>query len=377
VNTNLDTRLRDSLNEHTTAIGAPPVDIANLVRRGQRRRRRRSSAAVLATVAAVTAAVVLPQSLTGGTDVRTTNQQSRGGLPIAADGATGPESVDGPTGLFVTKSRVYLDGKSYAVRLPWDTGAHVGKLGVAYPAPHTNRPMLLTRDGREEALAPVHPVGADASYDDWVAADGNGPLVAWAENGKDGTDIVAFDTSTMSEVGRKTTMPCGSNGTRSGCPRPYVVSDGLVFITTGPGTEAWDPIADTSEQVSDGTIEQAHNKVLTTFDAKKVTIRRVGRGWEQAWHPANKDGGLLSYDGGWLLDTNGNPKVVNWRDRNQSITYHPPGTVEEATFDTDGSVLVVTQHSGTYTGWDCALGGECRMVVAPSDQEIRLVAWDT
>jgi hypothetical protein len=309
---------------------------------------------------------------TSGT--QTQSVPTEGGLPIAAGGATGPQPVEGPTGLFVTKTQVYLGGDSYAVRLPWGTGAHIGKLGVAYPAPTTHRPMLLKNDGQTAPLAAVHPAAPATSYDDWVAADGNGPMVAWAENGKDSGDIVAFDTATMSEVGRKT-MLCGEN-TTSGCPRPYVVSDGVVFIETVHGTEAWNPVTGTSGLIGDGTVQQAHNKVLTTFQGGTTNAGLVGPEWSQAPQRWNGDVSL-SYDGAWMLDVNGRPKVINWRQPGESITYRPPGQVAAATFDTDGSVLVVTNDSGTYTGWDCALGGECKTVVAPSKQEIRLVASDT
>lgn len=373
----LDNRLRGSLAEHTTAVIPPAPDIDDLVRRGRRKRGLRSGTAVLVTAAVVASAVAVSVSLHGGPSDdagRGRDLTGRGGLPIATGGATGPEAVAGPRALFVTKDKVYLEGKSYAVRLPWDTGAHVGKLGVAYPQPGTNRPTLLERDGTVVPLASAKPTLPGATYDAWVSADGNGTLVAWAENGRNGAAIVAFDTKSMTEVRRKL-LPCDVKGTQTGCPRPYVVSDGMVFIHDGQGDLAWDPVADTTQRIGHGDVQQGHNHVLTTFEGE-VDTGLVGPAWEQV--RAFKDNeGLLSYDGGWLLDANGNPKVVNWRDPSQSITYRPPGHVEEATFDTDGSVLVVTHDGGRYAGWDCKLDGPCRTVVGPSTQEIRLVAWDT
>ena len=373
----LDARLRDSLAEHTSVVSPPPLDIDDLVRRGRRKRGLRSGTAVLVTAAVVASAVAVSVSLHGGpTDGagRGRDLTGRGGLPIATGGATGPEAVAGPRALFVTKDKVYLEGKSYAVRLPWDTGAHVGKLGVAYPQPGTNRPTLLGRDGTVKPLAGTKPQSG-TSYDGWVAADGNGTLVAWAENGSPGAYVVAFDTRTMREVAH-VALPCHGKGEGRYCPRPYVVSDGLVFVSVYGGLRVWDPTTGRLGPILEADVSQAHNKVLTTFeDRGTVDTGAIGPAWEQA--KAKGIEGLLSYDGGWLLDANGNPKLVNWRDPSENITYRPPGHVEEATFDTDGSVLVVTHDGGRYTGWDCKLDGPCRTVVGPSTQEIRLVAWDT
>jgi hypothetical protein len=377
MSTDLDTRLRETLDAHTSTVSPPPVDVTDLVRRGRRRRVIRSGVAVLVTAAVVVSAVAVSGALRGSpadTGGPARDLSPAGGLPIARGGAVGPKAVDGPRALFVTRQKVYLDGKSHAVRLPWDTGAHVGRLGVAYPQPGTDRPMLLQRDGTPVPLAPPTPALAGATYDDWVAADGNGTFVAWAEQTKQGSEIVAFDTGTMQEVAR-TTLPCHGTGVARFCPRPYVVSDGLVFIFAYAKAEVWDPATGTRKVLPDADIAQAHNKVLTTFeDRGTVDTGRIGPDWEQA--KAKGIGGLLSYDGGWLLDPDGNPKVVNWRAPDESITYRPPGTVTAAVFDTDGSVLVVTHDRGLWTGWDCQLQGRCATVVPPSRQEIRLVAWD-
>jgi hypothetical protein len=376
MSTDLENRLRGSLGEHTSAVRPPAVDVAALVQRGRRRRGLRSGGAALVTAALVAVVVLVSVSLQGSpVDGRGRVTRTGDGLPIARGGAVGPEPVAGPRAVFVMRDKVFVDGKSYPVRLPWDTGAHVGKLGVAYPQTGDNRPTLLRRDGSVVPLAPARPAFAGAAYDGWVAADGNGPLVGWAEQTRKGAEVVAFDTSTMKQVGRRT-LPCVRQHGFLNCPRPYVVSDGVVFVDTPRGMLAWDPVAGTSRQLGKGVgISQAHQHVLTTFeDIGNVDTGAIGPEWEQA--RAKGIEGLLSYDGGWLLDANGNPKAVNWRDRAESITYRPPGTVTAAEFDTDGSVLVVTHDGGRYTGWDCKLDGPCRTVVAPGRQEIRLVAWD-
>jgi len=388
VSIDLDTRLRDSLDRHVGAVAPPRPDVGDLVRRGRRRRGRRLAGVSALTVAALAGAAMFGVGLMTGAGPRGGNVTPGGGLPISVGGATGPAVVDGPTGLFVTRSRVYLNGSSYAVKLPWDTGAHVGRLGVAYPKPGGNRPMLLERDGTAVPLAPARPALPGATYDGWVAADGNGTLVAWAEHTRQKSQIVVLDTKTRKVVGR-VTLPCVEQQGFLSCPRPYVVSDGIVFLDRGGRSQAWDPATSTFVDVSQ-LPSQAHSKVLTTFeDRGSIDTGRIGPGWEQA-HPPKGVEGILSYDGGWILDNGGNPKVVNWRDPSQTITYRPPGVVAASVFDTDGSVLVVTvtgdpaaiDPAGTtntdlrWTGWDCRLGGGCRVVVPEQKQEIRLVAWD-
>ena len=389
MSTELDTQLRDSLDRHVRAVAPPRPDVADLVRRGRRRRTWRLAGVSAITVAALVGIATIGAALMTGTDPGRGFVTQRGGLPIADGGATGPQAVEGPTGLFVTRSRVYLGGRSYAVKLPWDTGAHVGRLGVAYPAPGSHRPTLLTLSGTVRTLA-QRPSFPSAVFDEWVAADGNGPLVAWAEHTDEATEIVAYDTARDEVVGR-TTLRCHVDAEFGRyCPRPYVVSDGTVFVSVFGGVRVWHPRDPTPGPLLGADIAQAHHKVVSTFeDRGRVPVDRIGPGWEQAQSPKGVEG-ILSYDGGWILDNGGNPKVVNWRDPTQTITYRPPGHVAASVFDTDGSVLVVTvagdpaatdldgstNNDLRWTGWDCKLGGGCRVVVPEQKQEIRLVAWD-
>jgi hypothetical protein len=388
MSTDLDTTLRDSLERHVRAVTAPRPDVAGLVRRGRRRRGRRLAGVSALTVAALAGVATIGVAMMTGSGPGDGARPQRGGLPIATRDATGPTPVDGPTGLFVTRSRVYLDGSSYAVKLPWDTGAHVGRLGVAYPQPGSHRPMLLKRDGSTVPLAPATPAHPGATYDGWVAADGNGTLVAWAEQTKQDSEVVVLDTRSMKVVGR-VTLPCVEQHGFLSCPLPYVVSDGVVFLDRGTRSQSWDPATNTFVDLGQ-LPSQAHHRVVTTFeDRGTVPVDRIGPGWEQAHSPRGVEG-ILSYDGGWILDNGGNPKVVNWRDPSQTITYRPPGEVAAAVFDTDGSVLVVTVTGDPsamapdggananlrWTGWDCKLEGPCRVVVPEQKQEIRLVAWD-
>jgi hypothetical protein len=383
MNDDVDTRVRESIVRHTRAVTPPPPNTTTLMRRGRRQRLLRTGAKVGA--AAVVAVLVVQGVSTAGrmvqfpdsTDASAQHVRTHAEAAVASGGATGPHRVPGPRALFVTKSHTYVDGRRVAVRLPWDTGAHVGRLGVAFPKPGgSNRPMLLRRDGGVVPMAAPLPRLDGAKYDGWVAADSDSPLVAWAENSSKDADIVAFDTSTMTEIARER-VTCDVSGTQTGCPRPYVADSGWIFIDHGSRVIAWNPRTGRHVQVS-ALPSQAHHRVVTTFeDHGRTALSGLGSAWQQARSPRGVEG-LLSYDGAWILDANGDPTAVNWRDPSQTIRYRPPGVVEAAEFDTDGSVLVVTSSGSgpRYTGWDCALGGACKIVVPPQRGEIRLVAWD-
>ncbi|WP_141014998.1 NUDIX hydrolase [Nocardioides sambongensis] len=158
------------------------------------------------------------------------------------------------------------------------------------------------------------------------------------------------------------------------CPFPYVVADGTVFYGEGGRSLAWDVATDTT--VSTGSmVSQAHDRVVGGFEDLEVDVSRLAGDWEFA-EPVDGYEGILSYDGAWFLDNSGKPTIVNWRDPDQTVRYDPPGSVRAATFDTDGSVLVVTEEDGRWSGWDCPVDARCEQVVAPQRAEIRLVAWD-
>lgn len=376
MSTDFDSHLRETFDDRTGMVDVPPVDTIALVARGRRAKNLRRFGAVTGTAAVGVAAVMAVTVLFhgGGQSSGQSDQRLDAGPAVATFGATGPEPVVGPRAVFVTKHQVFVNGRAHEVQLPFATGAHIGQLGVAYPAGAANRPTLLNMDGTSTALAPESPKLAGASYYAWVAADSASGLVAWAEVTKTEAEIVAFDTRTMKELGRRR-LPCNVSGSVSGCPVPYVASNGVVFIFVEQGALVWQPATDTLSQVESVQPSQAHNKILTNFEGMHDGVPSVLEGWEEA-KSSNGVEGILSYDGQWILDANGDPTVVNWRDPRETIKYNPPGTVAAATFDTDGSVLVVTSDNGKWTGWDCSLGGSCQEVVSPRVEEIRLVAWD-
>lgn len=392
MNVDLETRLTSVFEERLGALdpGAPATD--TLVRRGRQRRNRRRVAAA-ALVAAGTAATVVVGTTIGDAPGR---QRIQDGLPVASNGAAGPAAMDGPTGLFVTRDSVYLNGERHAVKTVWDTGAHVSARGLAFPDPETGRPTLLDLDGQVVPLGSAIPAGG-ASYRDWVAADSGSGMVAWSEEDRASlrSEMVVYDVDQEREVARRS-FDCTRTAfdTKTGksrelaagespgpredafteCPMPYVVADGVVFYDADGRSSAWDVTTDRTVPTG-SSVSQAHAGVVGGFEASEVDVSRLGGDWEFA-EPVDGYEGILSYDGGWFLDNSGKPTIVNWRDPSQTVRYDPPGSVQAATFDTDGSVLVVTEEDGEWSGWDCPVDARCEQVVPAQQDEIRLVAWD-
>src|SRR3954469_11787127 len=266
--------------------------------------------------------------------------------------ARGPLPVDAPRAVFVSKDAAWMDGKKLHAALPFDDGSgvdleaqdpvfipassssiHVARDGIAYPGVR-NRPTLLRRDGTVEPLGPRLPTLPGAVYDSWIAADSAGPLVAWDEYDGTTVRVVAYDTEARKVVGKQT-LRC-DDSFAGGCQRPYVVSDGVVFIA-GRKLIAWNPVAGTVSTLA-GEVLQARNRVIQ-HQGPRVDPARVGAGWVVADGLPGGAEANLSFDGGWLLDdSGGDPSVTNWRDPRQVLRYGLPRNADEVVFDTDGSV---------------------------------------
>lgn len=367
----IETQVREAIERHTTGSPPPVPDTAALLVRGRRRRHARVAGTA---VSAICVSVVVAVAAVSAIGPRWT--AGRGDVPVTTGGAEGPAAVTGPTEVFHTRDSVWVDGRRHpAGQLTWDTGAHVSSLGLVFPAEGTGVPYFLDRNGRQHQLAPDTPVLGGASYDRWVAADSTGTLVSWAEITNDGAEVVAFDLATMREVARKR-LPCDVDGTVSGCPRPYVVSDGVVFVHRADGTWAWRPGAGGQRswvRLGDGFVAQAHSKTIGLFPGGTIDLELLGAGWRVLSGVAGEP--LLSFDGRYVVDANG-AAVVEWQHPQRRVTYHPPGAPVESQFDTDGSVLFVTESDGLYRVYDCTAQRRCEPVSEPMRQEIRLIAWD-
>jgi hypothetical protein len=392
--TDFESTIHDVIDAHVRSTPAREPDLAAIVQRGRHRRALHSGAAAVA-VAGVVAVILNLAGLgfRGDQNRGPVSPIAAGDTAVAKGGARGPVAVNAPSRVFLTKDRIYLDGRSTAVRTPWDgaesgdpppesapardkvqvastSSIHVARDGIVYPGAD-NRPMLLNRQGVLLPLAPVSPAFAGARYADWVVADPGSGLVVWSEVGATEVRIVAYDTGRRAVIGSRT-LTCDDTSFAIGCPVPYVASDGLVFLE-GDDNQTWNPRTGEVVTLRSGAM-QVRNRVADGPD--QIGVERLGPEWAQVKAP-DKSEQLLSFDGGWLLEGSARPEVINWRAPAQRIRYRVPGTMTMAVFDTDGSVLVVTHDRGTYTGWDCAATSKCQAVVPAGKGEIRLVGWDT
>jgi hypothetical protein len=374
--------VHNAIGEQLDRAGTPPPDIGRLVRRARRKAVSRNLAAVATGVVAVVGVVSIV-NLGGGAG--SGSQEPTNGVPVTTAGARGPAAIDAPTAVFHTKDAVWIDGARHAAgNFSWDTGAHIGALGIAYPDKESGRPYLMRRDGEQLPLGPARPTfGTD--YAPWVAADASSPLVAWVERSADEVELVAFDTASMSEVARRHVTCQGDPETWGfACVVPYVADSGVVFVHDGRNTVAWRPADDSWDVLGEGLASQARGRVLGLF-AGPDGVRAPGSDWRVLkvsgayWEKKEKHGDiepLLSFDGSWVTDANGT-RVENWEHPEQTVTFHPPGEIEESQYDTDGSVLYVTRSSEGNQVWDCTATERCTPASKPMSQEIRLIAWDS
>lgn len=244
----------------------------------------------------------------------------------------------------------------------------------------------MKRDGSQVALAPKRPAYG-TRYSGWVAADATSPLVAWGEISPTGVDLVAYDTAKGAEIARKR-MNCENTEATSGlgCATAYVASDGVVFVLAGgPETIAWRPADGTWLRLGDGSVSQAHGKVADTFPGPDtLDLSLLGHGWSRLkltgpfWEEQEKQGdaeALLSFDGSWVTDQEGK-RVEDWRNPDATVTYDPPGNEIAGQYDTDGSMLFVTESAGKYQAWDCTVTAKCEPLTEPTDEVIRFFSWD-
>lgn len=400
MNKKMEARVKQTFDHRTDELVPPPVDVASLVRRGRQRRGWRNAGAAAMAVAVIGGTAYAASTVADNVG---TDRPTEGGLPVVTGGATGPKPVAGPTAVFHTKSSVSIDGRTYpAGNFTWDTGAHVGQQGIAYPAARTGVPYLMTGDGSQIALASAQP-RFGSRYGGWVAADAGSPLVAWGEVGPTGVELVAYDTAKRAEIGRKrVSCPTAASSSSFGCATPYVASDGVVFVHSNqPGTIAWRPADGTWLRLGAALVSQVHGKVVGTFPgADELDLAALGDGWSRLsltgpfWEEQEKHGdveALLSFDGSWVTDPEGK-RVEDWRNPDSTVTYDPPGREVAAQYDTDGSMLYVTfeptgetraskdkpwgEQLGSYRAWRCTTTAPCTPLTEPTDEEIRLISWD-
>lgn len=382
----LEESLRESISARVQAVTPPPVPMQTLVSRGRRRQAIRRSAVACGGVLAVAAVAV---AVSGGPTLWPNSSQhvTEPAAPIVENGAAGPVGIPGPTEVFTTDESVSIDGKSFELgNFPTGSGPHVGMEGIAYPAADSGVPYLLRSSGERTQLAPDQPAFG-TTYEPWVAADSATPMVAWAESAESSVELVAFDTNKGTEIDRRR-LSCTENNSGTFCPRPYAAVHGVVFVMDGGRTMAWRPADDLWVSLGQGNVSEARGFTVSLFaGVGDLDLSPLGPEWSVLevsgpyWKEIEKHGdieALLSFDGEWITDANG-LRVEAWRDPSKALILGPPGRVTESQFDTDGSVLYVTEdsESGKFRVWDCPADAKCVSLTKPSASAPRLMAWDT
>lgn len=379
---------REVLRRRTDQVTPPPLDVSALVRRGRRRRGLRTgvgAVAVLALVGGATGIGLWP-------DDPATQVADDGDVPVRTAGAQGPAPIRAPERVYRTKDKIFLDGTGFSSQgISFGTGAHLVPDGVAYPDTRTGVPHLLRTDGKRITLGPDRPAFGKR-YGDWMAAAPDSGLASWVEIGDGEVELVAYDTTTMTEIGRRR-VSCERSQRdpdfpEAGCPTPYVAADDVIFVHGAEGgTIAWRPADDLWQPLGDGLVNDARGHVVSLFEGSDdLDLNVLGPGWRQLsltgkhWRKQRESGdaeALLSFDGRWVTDPNG-LYVEDWQHPSRTITFRPPGEVVESQFDTDGSVLfVTTDESGMSRVWDCPVDARCVPLTEPSKAEVRLLATDT
>lgn len=371
--------VRYSVEEHTTAQTPPQPHTDHLVQRGRRR------ATLTVVGASVGVAALTISTIVGVAAIRDdaagpqpTNRSSHGT-------EDGPAPTKGPNNVYLYgDGRIAMNGKVY----PAVSGTyfHVAVNGLQY-TDDAGRAHLLDMDGAPVQLAPDTPVKAGAKYGGWVAADSSQPLVVWTEEAISGkgaaatgtVDLVLFDTEQMREIGRRT-EPCRYRKAYQfmSCPGAYVVSDGLVFADNNKGLFGWNPAGR-----ADGAAEwfplnadfamQAHHKSVLKFDYEGGDYSGLPSTWTVVPAAENQ---LLSYDGRWLLEGD---TITSVAQPAETVTFDPPGQIEESQFDPSGSVLFTTKlGSGKYQVFACSAATvDCEPLSEVAAKPFRLVNWDS
>lgn len=384
---NFEQAVRASLVTYVDEVSPPNIPLKAILVRGRRRRvvgrcvTACGGVVVLVLLAFVAGSAGL--SLWPNSSQRVTDAAA----PIVENGARGPAPIVGPREVFTFGNEISIDGKSFALgNFPQGTGPHIGRDGIAYPADKTGVPHLLRASGERVQLAPDRPQFGTA-YTPWVAADSATPLVAWAETAETSIEIVAYNTHAGTEVARRR-LACTENKQGVFCPRAYAAVNGVVFVIDGGQTMGWRPADDLWVNLGQGTVSEARGHTLSLFAGiGSLDVTPLGPQWRVLkvtgpyWDKISRQGdieALLSFDGEWVTDANG-LRVENWQDPSKALTLGPPGKVDQSQFDTDGSVLFVTEDpdSKRFQVWDCPPDSKCLPLTDPSRRSPHLMAWDT
>ena len=340
----LNTQLRDLLDERLTAVVPPPADLAAAVSSGRRVRRMRRvlTGAVGATAAA---AFAIGFALLDGS----------GGAPRSDHAFEPLGQMDFSHGL-----RAYAD-PGYTLHIGGrtvdasglaflDTDAVATQEGVVY---YDDGDLLLVReDGTTTTLDEGDRTGG--LFHPTAKADAREPLVAYAIKQDKAVTLKVVNSSTGNVVARRDLDCSGS------CEGLVIdgIDSGAVFVRTDEGTSVW--------RYRDG-------EALTPFAGPDTSVADVRSG-VVLYAGAAPDGeaaadwtlvpgaidAQLTYDAKYVLYWSSRLEPTNSADAPVTLDQGPVEGLGFWTIDTDGSVLVATPHKGAYLVYDCEVpSGAC------------------
>ncbi|MBF4766483.1 hypothetical protein ISU10_01725 [Nocardioides agariphilus] len=340
----LDTQLRDLLDERLEAVAPPGGNMGSAVARGRVLRRRRrlltggAGAAALVAVAAVGAALMTGS---GGGPRPDTAVEPLGQM----DFSHGLQAYGDPG------YTLHIGGRTVdASGLEWlDTDAVATEQGVVYYA--RGDLLLVQEDGTTKTLDKG--ARTPGRFRPTAKADASEPLVAYALEQDDAVVLKVIDTARDKVVASRV-LDCGS------CRGLVIdgIDSGAVFVRDADGTSIW------RYGDSDELVPFAGSKTRVA-DVRSGTVLYDGPAPDTAesssWHLVR--GAIdaqLTYDGKYVLywsstleptDPSGSPVVLE----------QPPGKRSGFwSIDTDGTVLVAAPDKNGFTIYDCEVpAGAC------------------
>lgn len=346
----MTTDLRTALIERLDVVDPPPGDLARALREGSARRRRRRTAVV------GTAGLALVVG-TGAIGIATLRNDSGHGSGVDTSGYASLGALDFSHGVRAYADpgyEIHLGGRTFpADDLDWlDTDAVATPYGIVFF--DEGRPLLLDENGDVTSLDDSA-AKAPGGFHPTAKADVQGDLVAWATWDEGTATIAVRDMTTGSDVATAA-VECGEKECKD------VVIDGIdggvVFVRDADGIRTWDSatgewsaFAGAKTRVAD-----VRNGVVL-YDGPAPT---APGDWQLV---AGAIDSQLSFDGKHVLSWSSTLEPVDPAGRPIVLEQGPVDGMGAAwwTFDTDGSVMVVTgKDYGDFTVYDCELpGGAC------------------
>ncbi|NYJ02309.1 hypothetical protein HNR19_003007 [Nocardioides thalensis] len=350
----MTTDLRTALAERLDAAEPPPPDLARVLHDGTtlRRRRRAVVAGASGLGLVVAAGSVGLATLGGGSDGTGIDESAYASLG-ALDFSHGVRAYADPG------NEIHLGGRTFpADDLGWlDTDAVATPYGIVFF--DEGRPGLLRETGNVVSLDDTAQK-APGGFHPTAKADVTGDLAAWATWREGVATITVRDMATGKDVA---TVDVECSNTE--CTDVVIdgIDGGAVFVRDAEGTRIWDSATgDWTDFAGPETrVADVRNGVVL-YDGPAPTT-------PGDWQPAaGSIDAQLSHDGRHVLDWSSTLEPVDPRDDPIVLEQGPADGMGAAwwTFDTDGSVLVVTgKNYGDFTVYDCKLPSGACVAVGP------------